>query len=1201
MKKKILIALLVILALVAVLFVTASCSGGGNSGTTYTVTFDTSRSAEKTEIPAQTVASGGKVTDPGVTLTKAGYEFEGWYIYEGITAVKKWDFANDTVTGDITLVAKFKYIVEIDPVNCPRGGEHEFEITSYKAPTCKSDGRREEMCTKCKTRFNYTKREDPTLARLEHIEQTESQEPTCAVPGFVRVFCENGCGLDETTEIPATNAHVYETDGQGGFVWTTSKLPTKFVKGVRERACINCKGAKVTQAVDYTASQLDLKKLSIVSFKYTGGKYTNSPFVNVANYGRVTVSSYYTTAMGRYINDTSLSTYWSADTYADGSNFTEDFFELEWDKAYEVGALRFVLPYYSSWGLGDECYVSYKLSYWDEEEKTYVEWGEINDKNATASGTMGELLITFNEPIVTSKFKAEVTHATRYAPAMIYELEAYAHTEQTQRLPVSAVGGAFVSISGKYNDWVSGADALVDDLTASYWTTDAKSGATPWAMYEYAKETTIASVQFTTKLNSGRSFILEIWLPDSSQPEGGRWQQIGTSYTVPENVAEAKENKNIVKYGYDDIAKTDVCTFNVDIEYKTTKIRLTITSEPIYWESYVYDFIPYTINESALGEDKTILCEHKYPKADQVPYVDEYGNEKTKDKIVAPTCTEAGYKVMKCDCGIYIYTEATDKLGHTYGEETITSEATALALGTKTQTCTVDGCGATREYSYALDYEMPVITDYYHNATAGWAQSFDDGNYVETYEWAVPMFEKYNYRGTMMMSITYGEGLVKEWTEWFATGTFDLGSHSYNHTSIYNAPPSQASLLKEVIDAQYWFRATFKGQKCLVFAAPLGATSDGVANYLAGPMIANRNGGQTGVYYNTLNQLDTRKTAGNVNTWVSKADQTEGDYVFINVKDTTANFKEVKYEVPALDKNGKEQKNEDGTIKMETKIAYVPYNGAYIKSNNGTYSMADDGEYLLLPNQRGEFKYVLKQNLIFSAEHQAYGDEGFEGASYYYDASNWRFEVRDNAGYNVTEADTDVTVSLIDKDGNPYDYVVKSYTYNYAEGGTYKLIKTSMGSYEKFADTLIENNGWTVECLHSIGFGSIYSSYDSTVSKLEYLKLRNVWVGSYNEMVQYRKQYSNTTISMVEKSDTRIEFSMTDELDDTMFDHALTIKLALPEGWTNVVVKQGDNVIEQVSMADYMDDMTKVVCTIDGGYIYIDALPDSANIIIEKQ
>ena len=557
---------------------------------------------------------------------------------------------------------------------------------------------------------------------------------------------------------------------------------------------------------------------------------------------------------------------------------------------------------------------------------------------------------------------------------------------------------------------------------------------------------------------------------------------------------------------------------------------------------------------------------------------------------------------MKCECGTYIYTDATDKLGHSYGEAEITNEATAVALGTKTQTCTVDGCGATKTVSYALDYEMPVITDYYHNATAGWAQSFDDGNYVETYEWAVPMFEKYNYKGTMMMSITYGEGLVKEWTEWFATGTFDLGSHSYNHTSIYNATTlSHASLLKEVIDAQYWFRATFKGQQCLAFAAPLGATSDGIANYLTGPMVANRNGGQTGVFYNTLEQLDTRKTAGNVNTWVSKADQTEGDYVFIDPKNPNNNFKEVKYEVPVLDKNGNEQKDENGNTIMETKVAYVPYTGTYTKGSNGVFSMSSSGEYVLLPNQHGEFRYVLKQNLIFSIEHQTYADEGLDGPSYYYDAENWKFEVRPNAGYNVTETDTEITVSLTDKDGNPYDYVVKEYSYSYAEGGKYKLIKTSMGSYEQFADTLIEKNGWTVECLHSIGFGSIYSSYDSTVSKFEYLKLRNVWVGSYNEMIQYRKQYSNTTISMVEKSDSRIEFSITDDLDDTMFDHALTIKLALPEGWTNVVVKQGDTVIEQVSWAEYMDDMTKVVCTIDGGFIYIDALPDSANIIIEKQ
>ncbi len=1200
MKKKILLALLVILALASVLFISACNGGGGDDTTYYTVTFDTSRSSEKTEIPAQSVASGGKVTDPGVTLTRTGYEFEGWYIYEGITAVKKWDFANDTVTSDITLTAKFKYVIDTDSTSCPRGGEHDYQVTSYKAPTCKADGRREEQCSKCRARVNYTKREDPTLARLEHIEQVESREPTCAVAGYTRVFCENGCGLDETNEIPATNAHIYETDESGNFVWTTTKLATKYVNGVRERACVNCEGAKVSQAVDYTATQTDLKKLSIVNFKYTGGTYNNAPFVNVANYGRITVSSYYTSAMGHYINDTSLSTYWSADTYANGSNFTEDYFGIEWDKAYTVGALRLILPYYSDWGLGDECYVSYKLSYWDETAGEYVEWGEISDKNATASGTVGELMITFSEPIVTSKFKAEVTHATRYAPAMIYELEAYADTAERERIPVSAVGGAFVSISGKYNEWVSGADALIDNLAASYWNTDARYNETPWAMYEYSKETTVVSVQFSTPAHAKRSFMLEIWVPDSSQPEGGRWQQIGSLYTVPANKEEAAQDPSIVKYGYDDTAKRDICIFNADIEYKTTKIKLSIISEPVYWESYVYDFIPYTISESAKGEDKTILCEHRYPKAEQIPYVDEYGNDKTKDKIIDPTCTTAGYKVMKCECGHVMFTDATDKLGHSYGEAVISQEASAVALGVKTQTCTVDGCGATHSVAYALDYEAPVITDYYHNATAGWAQSFDDGNYPWTYEWAVPMLEKYNYKATMVMSITYGEGLVKEWTEWFATGTFDLGSHSYNHTSIYNAPPSHASLLKEVIDAQYWFRSTFKGQKCLVFAAPLGATSDGVANYLAGPMVANRNGGQTGTFYNTLDQLDTRKTAGNVNTWVSKSDQTEGDYVFIDPKNPNANFKAVEYQAPVLDDKGNVKKDSEGNVITETKTAYVPYDGTYVKGSNGVYSMSASGEYVLLPNQHGEFKYVLKQNLVFSDEHQAFADIGLDGASYFYDAETYRFVLVDNAGYNVTETDTDIIVKLT-IDGEEVDYVVKDYSYSYAQGGKYKLIKTSIGSYEGFIDELIEKNGWTVECLHSLGHGSIYSSFDSTVSKFEYLKRRGVWAGSYNELVQYRKQYSNTTLSIVEKTDSRLEISMTDDLDNTMFDHALTIKIALPEGWTNVVVKQGESVIEQVTMAEYMDDMTKVVCTVDGGYIYVDALPDSANIVIEKQ
>jgi len=57
----------------------------------------------------QTVAPGGKVDEPSAmtkTAPKTEYVFEGWYKEAGLT--NKWDFATDTVTGPITLFAKWR-------------------------------------------------------------------------------------------------------------------------------------------------------------------------------------------------------------------------------------------------------------------------------------------------------------------------------------------------------------------------------------------------------------------------------------------------------------------------------------------------------------------------------------------------------------------------------------------------------------------------------------------------------------------------------------------------------------------------------------------------------------------------------------------------------------------------------------------------------------------------------------------------------------------------------------------------------------------------------------------------------------------------------------------------------------------------------------------------------------------------------------
>lgn len=73
------------------------------AATTYTVTFD---ARGGTPVPvAQTVAHGGKAADPSASVSKTGAYLDGWYTETAYTY--KWDFNTDTVTGNLTLYAKW--------------------------------------------------------------------------------------------------------------------------------------------------------------------------------------------------------------------------------------------------------------------------------------------------------------------------------------------------------------------------------------------------------------------------------------------------------------------------------------------------------------------------------------------------------------------------------------------------------------------------------------------------------------------------------------------------------------------------------------------------------------------------------------------------------------------------------------------------------------------------------------------------------------------------------------------------------------------------------------------------------------------------------------------------------------------------------------------------------------------------------------
>ena len=69
---------------------------------TYTVQFE--MNGHGTQVESQSVDEGGLVEEP-VKPTASGYTFGGWYSDSGLTT--KWDFDSDTVTGDMTLYAKW--------------------------------------------------------------------------------------------------------------------------------------------------------------------------------------------------------------------------------------------------------------------------------------------------------------------------------------------------------------------------------------------------------------------------------------------------------------------------------------------------------------------------------------------------------------------------------------------------------------------------------------------------------------------------------------------------------------------------------------------------------------------------------------------------------------------------------------------------------------------------------------------------------------------------------------------------------------------------------------------------------------------------------------------------------------------------------------------------------------------------------------
>lgn len=1128
MKKKILILASVVFVLIALLGI-VSCDNRPE----YTVTIDL---VGGTGVPTEVKVKEGDLLNIG-TPTKEGYTFNGWFIGKG---VKTWKLDTDTVTEDVSLRAGWKKVT-VEGI-CQNGEPHQYEVLEDTQPTCTSSGKYKERCIVC-----YDMGASATRKALGHDYNKQVTAPTCGEKGYTEETCNReGCEYyHKYAETQPTGDHAWSGTVLGADGYKITILPTKYTYGEEQEWCTVCTATR-TNSIRALYTDKELDKLSIGNYLYTGGKYTNESFVNISGLTGTTVSSYYTVCTGNNAIDGDVNSYWSADTLADGANFTGEWIELKFVKEYEVGAINFIMPHYSAWELGDDCYVEYKIELFVNGNWETV--GTVSDKTASAEGINAALLLELSEPKTASALRATVTHSSRFAPAMLYELEVLAKTEETKREPQAIGGSATAVVSGKYNEWAQGSAALLDGNPNSYWYTDWRSKTDDHKIYadlEFPKETFIAAVDFVMACKNTRTVSLQYWVTDEAHEDGGYFVEIGkyeAGIYGENNYSDVAGVSCQFGTAVEGSSTTDTIGFTIELEKTTSKLRLELVKEPEYWTSKIFSFTPYTVKELAGVHEPTYTgCKHA---------------NLDKTTVVDPTCIDAGYTVMTCNCGYTTKSKATDALGHKWGEY-IASEAGETGVSTRTATCEDCGAAKSKQYDNASNNAIVTITQYLKNAPAAWSHTLDDGNYLDTYDWAIPVFEKYKFRATVVMAISFADGCVSEWQEYFSTSNvFDLGSHSYTHGGYYASPTlSETSLLGDVNKAHYWFMNKFRGQRILGFAAPNGQTTEAVADYLSGFYYANRIGDSPVQWYNLPQDLTNRVAWGRLNSYVSKNSQTEGAYTYVKKSDIEALIADV-----------------NATTGLNAFVNYM-YNAE-------TNRMQDDDRY------DGTFRY--------NAETYVY--EWLTEGSY-----NMHIEqvpeiqkVKETVIDPETGEEKEVEVEkevMVDKE---------VYTFVSDNSGEYIMVHSELGTYENGINTLLDVGGWSIDCIHTLGVtNQIWTSYNATISKLEYLKKAHVWGASYTDVIMYLREYQNAHVDVTEMTDTKIKISLTDTLDDYMFNHALTVKVDIPDDWTKVTVTQNGVEIPFIADLDeYYDDFAKKSCTIVDGYLYLDAIPDAGEIVV---
>lgn len=142
---------------------------------------------------------------------------------------------------------------------------------------------------------------------------------------------------------------------------------------------------------------------------------------------------------------------------------------------------------------------------------------------------------------------------------------------------------------------------------------------------------------------------------------------------------------------------------------------------------------------------------------------------------------------------------------------------------------------------YASEAIMrPVLTSYYNGYKTALSMTFDDGYDLGTGTAISDQFERFGFRGTMMIGVTFinSDTYVEGWNNVFARGYLDLGCHAWAHKEPTSM--SYDEYEHEIKDAIMYLREKFPTQRVLTFATPYAHINNSYQDYLSQFVIGNR-------------------------------------------------------------------------------------------------------------------------------------------------------------------------------------------------------------------------------------------------------------------------------------------------------------------------------------------------------------------------